>query len=249
MITKRWRADELPYLSTEDGNPLSSSTSPTSSRYASMNQTRLSSPAQAMRPLPPLTPRLSAGGDSDLRFTSATISNDDDIEDETHDANSAGAHKGATLAATIALDAAEKAAALGKAVLSTVGGVRDKKLLNLLKDANSHAAEDEDDHPHQRTAALELDQLERSMRQDLEGVSLGPNEGRDAPNQAGDEVRKAARENEADLRREYTAMSARPLATGSKLDEADYFGAAGELGHGPEMSGGESSLSYTSALS
>lgn len=189
-----------------------------------MNPTQRNSPVNANRTLPFMTPINTttspimkpidfknnnidhhsiptqdngAFGEAESNYSSPTEGNEEGMMMQ---------HFGAT---DLMLSTAEKAAALGKLALTSVAsGFGDKKLKDLVKvnggidttGQNGGSDKVEGEVQGQSAAALELGELEKSMRRDLAGISLEEESERTASNYVGEAVREAAREKNEDVR-------------------------------------------------
>lgn len=197
---------------------MSDPSSPSSSRYQSVNQTQVSSPIQPLKSLPSATlladsvahDEAPEADEDSARLELATQAGD---EDET------ARRKSAAYMPSVVSKAVETVAGFGAATVQGIGkhSLRDHKLKAAVRnraddDDNDLAAEMEADKgkgnalPPKRTqdednlrgeSSVEdtqgLGQLEERMREDLQGVSL---QDRDP----GQEVREAARDKNSDVR-------------------------------------------------
>lgn len=187
--------------------------SPNSSRYASMASTQVSSPVIRRRSLPP-APGLSASTPIELPAIEAEEETDapEADEDGIETASNTSRLKSSLFVPSVVSSAVEKVAGIGGAAMQGVAkhGFRDAKLKDAVRHSNQgspapsmrldqegeHAVKGEEGLRGQSTVedTQELGQLEKTMRDKLEGVSL---EDRPEP---GDEVRVAAREKNRDVR-------------------------------------------------
>ncbi|ORY90269.1 Lipin/Ned1/Smp2-domain-containing protein [Leucosporidium creatinivorum] len=184
---------------------LTDDSSPASSRYASVSSTQVNSPIQRRRSLPP-APGLTAS--TPLENPAAE---EETQEDESMDTTSNTARlKSAMFVPAVVSSAVEKVAGLGGAAMQGVSkhGFRDQELKKAVKESSGekvptrehdneeHAVKGEEGLRGQSTVedTQELGQLEKGMREKLEGLEL---EDRPEP---GDEVRKAARKRNEDVR-------------------------------------------------
>lgn len=201
----------------------STESSPSHSRYASMNQTRLSSPTATFRPLP--TP----------------LDQDPPTESDVHRSPMRAL---VPEAASALLDVAGKASSLGRAAITKLSSNR-----RLESVVNGSAGTDQSNghqSPEQARAEQELGELEKQMREDLGGLELDDSEGRHAPNETGDEVRNAARAKDADVR---SILSGKTLSDGGMggpeaaqvvSNDEDGELLASEVNGVPEKAGGPS---------
>lgn len=202
---------------------LTDDSSPGSSRYASVSSTQVNSPIQRRRSLPP-APGLTAS--TPLENPSA------EEEDEGMDTNTNTARlKSAMFVPAVVSSAVEKVAGLGGAAMQGVSkhGFRDQELKKAVKESSGekvpkreheddeHAVKGEEGLRGQSTVedTQELGQLVKGMREKLEGLEL---EDRPEP---GDEVRKAAKKRNADVRSVLGGTDGIGKATSHDGTEAD----------------------------
>ena len=127
-----------------------------------MDQTRLNSPAHALRTLPPFTPYV-------LEKDKPTTSTDSGAEED--DAFAASpTRKSGTFVPAAALSLLEKTAGLGTAALASVSRLEDQNLTRLVRKKGRGEAEEGPDEEVEGKASQELGELEKGMREDLEGL-------------------------------------------------------------------------------
>lgn len=176
-----------------------------------MASTQVSSPITRRRSLPP-APGLTASTPIELPAAEADEDVPEADEDGIETVSNTSRLKSALFVPSVVSSAVEKVAGIGGAAMQGVvkHGFRDAKLKDAVRHSNQgspktetpldkegeHAVKGEEGLRGQSTVedTQELGQLEKSMREKLEGVSL---EERPEP---GDEVRVAAREKNKDVR-------------------------------------------------
>ncbi|GAA5862364.1 hypothetical protein JCM1840_004158 [Sporobolomyces johnsonii] len=190
--------------------PSSQPHSPASSRYASLSGTQLNSPAQTFRSFPPTpflpghSPPSSRAGSIDHTASHAPDPDRSEAaEQEEHD--KAGAKSASYIPGPIAR-VVEKAAGLTTVAANGAGhALRDAKLKHDFRKGNGGSGQDlgesrESEHDlkgHEKEHA----QVDKEVREDLEGMSLQDRHGSETPPLGtGDEVIQAARERNADVR-------------------------------------------------
>ncbi|KAI5481481.1 lipin 1 [Pseudohyphozyma bogoriensis] len=194
--------------------------SPTTSRYHSMNPTLLNSPTETIRQLPPMLDRfpnnltsVNSEDEGDDRSESVGEADEDAsqrVEEEDGDGKDSKVSakaKAASFVPSALMLGTEKAAGLGKAVLtglgSSVGG--NAKLKNVVKDgrrgtAGGGASKDDEEMGEPEAAKSETGNADDEVTEGLQGFSLDETRNhRDRKEDVGDEVRRAARRANSDV--------------------------------------------------
>jgi hypothetical protein len=181
-----------------------------------MDQTQVNSPEVSLRILPSLNETNNDDDDTAIFQPFSTL-------------QSASSRSALTTAA-------ENIAALSRSTITSLSG--NMKLRDLVESST--------ESERVGRASLELGDLERQMRADLEGVRLSNGQIEDSSDLVGSEVRRDAREQGADVRRvlsgrtsSYEGTPVDPSFSPSRAINGGHKRSISDSSQGPEMNGGE----------